>query len=195
MNGIERITARIAADTQAEIDGILAKAREEAAQLTADCRARAEAEARALAAKNEAAAAEREARLVSAAQMDAQKELLAAKQALLEETYARALDKLCSMDEERTVAFLAALLVRASTTGEEEAVFSAADRARLGEAAVRRANETSGKRLTLSAETLPIRGGFVLRDRNVEVNCTFETLLRLEKAATAGTAARLLFPA
>lgn len=49
--------------------------------------------------------------------------------------------------------------------------------------------------LTLSEETRPIRGGFILKDNNVEVNCTFETLVRLQKAETAGTVAKHLFPA
>ena len=48
--------------------------------------------------------------------------------------------------------------------------------------------------LTLSQETRPIKGGFILKDENVEVNCTFDTLVRLQKAETAGTVAKKLFP-
>ena len=48
--------------------------------------------------------------------------------------------------------------------------------------------------LTVSEETRPIRGGFILKDNNVEVNCAFETLVRLQRAETAGTVAKLLFP-
>ena len=33
----------------------------------------------------------------------------------------------------------------------------------------------------------------VIGDKNVEVNCTFETLVRLQKAETAGTVAKMLF--
>ena len=43
-------------------------------------------------------------------------------------------------------------------------------------------------------ETLPIQGGFILRSGNVEVNCTFDTLVRLQKAETAGAVAKKLFP-
>ena len=60
MNGIEKITQRIDADTQAEIDRILADAREKAAQITGKYKAQADAEAASLAAKNEKNAAERE---------------------------------------------------------------------------------------------------------------------------------------
>ena len=194
MNGIEKITQRIASQAQAEIDGVLEQARDEAARIIASYRAQAEAEARELNAKNEKAAAEREERLVSSAQMEARKVRLAAKQEMVERTYALALDKLCAMPEEQYVAVLADLLVQASSNGREEAVFSPTDREQVGEKAVAKANALSGKELRLSAETQPIRGGFILKDKNVEVNCAFETLVRLQKAETAGAVVKKLFP-
>ena len=193
MNGIEKITQRIASDAQAEVDRILGDARDEAGRIAANYRAQADAEAAELAAKNEKAAAEREERLVSAAQMEARKVQLAAKQEMLKKAYIQALDKLCALPEEQYVAILADLLVKASSNGKEEAVFSPEDRERVGEAAVAKANELSGKQLRLSEETQPIRGGFILKDKNVEVNCTFETLVRLQKAETAGAVAQKLF--
>ncbi|MCF2616841.1 hypothetical protein JQM68_06490 [Oscillibacter valericigenes] len=193
MNGIEKITQRIASDAQAEVDCILGDARDEAGRIAANYRAQADAEAAELAAKNEKAAAEREERLVSAAQMEARKVQLAAKQEMVEKAYIQALDKLCALPEEQYVAILADLLVKASSNGKEEAVFSPEDRERVGEAAVAKANELSGKQLRLSEETQPIRGGFILKDKNVEVNCTFETLVRLQKAETAGAVAQKLF--
>ena len=193
MNGIEKITQRIASDAQAEIDRILGDARDEAARITANYRAQADAEAQELADKNERAAAEQEERLISAAQMKASRLQLAAKQEMVEKAYIQALDKLCALPEEQYVAILADLLVKASSNGKEEAVFSPEDRERVGEAAVAKANELSGKQLRLSEETQPIRGGFILKDKNVEVNCTFETLVRLQKAETAGAVAQKLF--
>ena len=193
MNGIEKITQRIASDAQAEVDRILGDARDEAGRIAANYRAQADAEAAELAAKNEKAAAEREERLVSAAQMEARKVQLAAKQEMVEKAYIQALDKLCALPEEQYVAILADLLVKASSNGKEEAVFSKEDREQVGKAAVEKANQISGKQLRLSEETQPIRGGFILKDKNVEVNCTFETLVRLQKAETAGAVAQKLF--
>ena len=193
MNGIEKITQRIESDAQAEIDCTLADAREKAADITDTYRKQAEAEARELRAKNEKAAAEREERLVSSAQMEARKVQLAAKQEMVERTYALALDKLCAMPEEQYVTVLADLLVQASSNGKEEAVFSAKDRERVGEKAVAKANALSGKQLRLSEETQPIRGGFILKDKNVEVNCTFETLVRLQRRELDSQVAKVLF--
>ena len=193
MKGIEKITQLIQMEAQSEIDSVLANARREAETVASRYQARAEAEAAELAAKNEKAAAEREERLVSAAQMEARKVRLAAKQEMVEKAYIRALEKLCSMPQEQYVDVLAKLLVEASSNGKEEAVFSKEDREQVGKAAVEKANQISGKQLRLSEESLPIRGGFILKDKNVEVNCTFETLVRLQKAETAGAVAKTLF--
>ena len=47
--------------------------------------------------------------------------------------------------------------------------------------------------LTLSEETRPIQGGFILVDGPVEVNCSFETLLRLQREKLEKPAAEILF--
>ena len=194
MNGIEKITQRIEADAQAEIDRNLSEAREEADQITGRYKAQAEAEAASLAARNEKSAVEREERLVSVAQMEARKVQLAAKQEMVEKAYDLALEKLCAMPDAQYTEVLAGLLVQASSNGREEAIFSPEDRERVGKAAVDKANAASGKQLKLSQETRPLKGGFVLRDENIEVNCTFDTLVRLEKAETTGAVVKKLFP-
>ena len=194
MNGIEKIIQQIQTDAQTQIDQILGDAKAQAEKISAAAKAQADAEAADLRAKNEKTAREREARLISAAQMEAHKTALAAKQEMLEQAYQRALEKLCAMPQEQYVAVLADLLAEASTGGKEEAIFSPEDRERVGKAAVEAANQRSGKQMVLSAQTRPIRGGFILRDHNIEVNCTFDTLVRLQKAQTAGAVARMLFP-
>ena len=219
MNGIDKITQRIGADTQAEIDRILADAAAQAEAAADKFRTQAEAEDRDLLAKSERTAAEREERLVSAAQMEARKTLLTAKQEMVERAYQRALEK-------QYVELLAALLVRASSTGREEVVFSTEDREGAGKAAVARANELLAKEaapelplgdgvvanllnkvaagvsafaqgtamLAVSEETRDISGGFILKDGRIEVNCTFDALVRAEREQTAGEVAKLLFP-
>ena len=226
MNGIDKITQRIGADTQAEIDRILADAAVQAEAAADKFRTQAEAEDRDLLAKSERAAAEREERLVSAAQMEARKTLLTAKQEMVERAYQRALEKLRSLPQEQYVELLAALLVRASSTGREEVVFSPEDREGAGKAAVARANELLAKEaapelplgdgvvanllnkvaagvsafaqgtamLAVSEETRDISGGFILKDGRIEVNCTFDALVRAEREQTAGEVAKLLFP-
>ena len=193
MNGIERIVQLIQSEAQAEIDEILNKAREEADAIQNRYLAQAEQEAAEWKLKGQKAAEEQEERLISVAQMESRKVILATKQQMVEKAYALALEKLCSMPEKQRVSVLSELLVRASNSGSEEVIFSPEDHTGAGKAAVKVANDVSGKQLKLSTETRPIKGGFILKDGNIEMNCTFDTLVRLEKTGTAGMVAKKLF--
>ena len=136
MNGIDTIIQRLNIDAKAETDALLEKARQEAAAVAARYQAQADKEAADLAARNERLAAEREERLISAAQMEARKTVLAAKQAVMEETYAKALEKLRNLPEARYVEVLTELLLQAAPHGVGEVLFSAQDRETVGQAAV-----------------------------------------------------------
>jgi len=194
MNGIERIIQQIEEAAQGEIDRVLAQAKEEAEGITAGHKNQLAREQADLIAKGEKAAEEREQRLISAAQMEARKKQLAARQEMVDAAYDRALEKLCSLSDDQYIQVLADLLVQAAPAGKSEVIFAPDDQSRVGKGAVAAANKTLGDRLTLSQETRPIRGGFILKTERVEVNCTFDTLVRLQKSDTAGAVAGILFP-
>lgn len=197
MDGIEKITGRIAADTEAEIAAIRAEARRQADEITARYEAQAKREAEEIAARGRRSAEERQARLASVAQLDARKLELAAKQEMLAKAYDRAMERLTSLPDGEYVgllAGLAGLAAEASSTGREEVILSQKDRARYGKQVVTQANERLGDgHLTLSVQTRPIRGGLILSDGDVEVNCTFETLVRLLRGEMDRTVVEVLF--
>ena len=191
MDGIEKITGRIAADTEAEIASIQAEARRQADEITARYEAQAKRE---VAARGRRSAEERQARLASVAQLDARKLELAAKQEMLAKAYDRAMERLTSLPDGEYVGLLAGLAAKASSTGREEVILSQKDRARYGKQVVTQANERLGDgHLTLSVQTRPIRGGLILSDGDVEVNCTFETLVRLLRGEMDRTVVEVLF--
>ena len=92
------------------------------------------------------------------------------------------------------MALLANLAVQAAPNGKGKLIFSQADRARFGKAVVMAANEKLNGSMTLAEETRPLNGGFVLSDGAVEVNCSFDTLVRLQKAELTGEVTGVLFP-
>ena len=194
MNGIEKIMERITADAQSQIDSIMTHAKAEAEKVTAKYRAQAEREEADAKSKNEKAAAQREERLISMAQMEARKDILAAKQEQVDAAFDLALETLCDMPKERYISVAAGLLVKAAPGGRGEVVFSAADREKVGSAVVDAANQKLKGKLTLSNHTRPLKGGFVLVNGNVEVNCTFDTLVRLKRGEMASEVAKILFP-
>ena len=145
MDGIEKITAKIQSDNQAEIDQLTAQAQAQADEIAAASKARAEALTRELSERGKQAAAEREERMASVAQLDARKVALAAKQEMLDKAFDLALEKLCSMEDDACIELLAQMLVKASRTGKEQVAFSVKDRNRIGKAVVTRANELLAK--------------------------------------------------
>lgn len=194
MDGIEKITQRIRQDTQAQVDELTAQARQKADELSARYAAQARQESQAILARGEQAAAERLERLESAAGLERRKLLLASKQQVLGEAFALALDRLCALPEKEYIDLLAKLAANASQTGKEQLLFSAEDRSRVGKQVVMAANERLGSgMLTLSEHTRPICGGFILSDDEVEVNCTFETLVRLQREKLEKEVADILF--
>ena len=102
---------------------------------------------------------------------------------------------LCAMPEKTYVETVAQLLAQAAPNGQGEVILNPQVSASMGPAIVERANALSGGgKLTLSKTAREIRGGFILKCGNVEVNGTFETLVRLQRTQNAGAVAKQLFP-
>lgn len=198
MNGIDKILDKLREESQAETSAILDKARAEAEAIAARFAKQAEQESAFLEEKGRKAAEERQDRLIRAAEMESKKTILGAKQAVLDKAFAQAREALLHLPEADCVSFLAKLAAGSAGTGSETLVLNAKDRAALGERVTAEANRLRTEaglpaRLTLSEETAEIDGGLFLRDQSSEVNCTFETLLRLGREELAGQAAAILF--
>ena len=226
MEGIEKITAKIAQDAQAEISRLMAEADEKVGAIQAEARAQAQREAAEIEARGRSAAGERLERLSSASQMERRKLELAAKQEVLGEAFALALEKLCTLPEKEYISLLSKLALEASSSGKEQLIFSKKDRASVGKQVVMAANDAlvkerapslpeevakskvgafvdklvhnttavvTGTGLTLSEETRDIKGGFIMVDGDVEINCAFETLVRLQREQMEKKVADALF--
>ena len=194
MEGIEKITAQILQDTEAEVTRMLEETEQKMKALDQSAQEQADRESADILARGRRAADERLERLKSAAKMEQRKLELAAKQEMLAKAYDRAMERLTSLPDEDYVGLLAGLAAEASSTGREEVILSQKDRARYGKQVVTQANERLGDgHLTLSVQTRPIRGGLILSDGDVEVNCTFETLVRLLRGEMDRTVVEVLF--
>ena len=198
MNGIEKITARITAEAEAEAAAILSEAESAAAAVRSEYAGKAEAEYSARLLSGTEEIEQNKARIDRAARLEAKKAILSAKQELLSEAYASAGRKLLSLPEEDYAAFAAELAGNAARTGDETVILNAADRARVGEKVVAAANALLQDRglpgkLTLSDETREISGGVVLRKGSVEVNCTVESLLEWSHSRLDADVAGILF--
>ena len=194
MNGIEKITARSETDARGEIAEILREGEEMAAKIRSDYQAQADAAAKEAAAAGKEAAQRQAERLEGAANMEAKKMLLAAKQSCMDAAFEKAHKQLLDLPDGQYSDLLAKIAAKASRSGKEEIILSAKDNKRVGAKVVEKANTIlkNGK-LTLSGETREMDGGLILRDGQVEVNCAFETQLRVLREEMTAEVAAILF--
>lgn len=135
-------------------------------------------------------------RMQRMAKLDARKDLLAAKREVLDEAFARALDKLAAMPAAQAQAFGLSMLLD-SAAGDEVLVRDAGS-AWCDDAFVKRANEAlvaAGKQggITLSADTCNLGGGFLLRRGGMEINCSYQAALEARRMDIEAEVAACLF--
>ena len=193
MNGLEKIVARMEADTQAACDALAASAAENAAAILRDCQAQADAVARDSAQRAETQAAEHLEHLNGSSQLVCRQRVLAAKQQLIDEAFARAAQALAALPQADYIDLLASLAAE-NGSGDEELLLSKTDRDAVGAAVVEAANaKKPGAAFRLSEETRDTGGGLVLRRGRVELNCSFTEKLRQLRQEESSAVAQLLF--
>lgn len=193
MNGLEKIVARMEADTQAACDALAASAAENAAAILRDCQAQADAVTRDSAQRAAAQAAEHLEHLNGSSQLACRQRVLAAKQQLIDEAFARTAQALAALPQADYIDLLAALAAE-NGSGDEELLLSAHDRETVGAAVVDAANaKKPGAAFRLSEETRDTGGGLVLRRDRVELNCSFTEKLRQLRQEESSAVAQLLF--
>lgn len=193
MNGLEKIVARMEADTQAACDALAASAAENAAAILRDCQAQTDAAAQDSAQRAAAQAAAHLEHLNGSSQLACRQRVLAAKQQLIDEAFARTAQALAALPQAEYVDLLASLAAE-NGSGDEELLLSKADRDAVGAAVVEAANaKKPGAAFRLSEETRDTGGGLVLRRGRVELNCSFTEKLRQLRQEESSAVAQLLF--
>ncbi len=195
MKGIEKITARIAADAESEISAIRGESDKVVAQIRADYDKKAQDAYAAIIREGEKENEQRASRIDRTAQLEAKRTVLAMKQELVSQAFAIAEQKIARMPEAEYVAFLVRQVKQAVSTGKEEIILNAGDKAKCGAKLVEEVNKALGAKgaLTLSAETRPMTGGFILKQGDIEVNCTVDMMLELSRGELAAQVAEVLF--
>lgn len=198
MNGIDKITGRIAADNNKEIQALEERTQSRVKEILAGYQSVADAQYQELLAQGEKDAATNIERKRSVADLEARKLNLAARQEMVGRAFSLAREKLLSLTPEDYTALLTDLAVDGAESGTEELIFSQKDRPIYGKAVLLAANEklaAAGKTasLRLSEESRSFEGGLYLKNGKVEVNCTFDALLRQQQKDMAREVADILF--
>ncbi len=199
MQGLEKIKARIIEEARQKADATIKQAEKEAGEIMEAAKAKAAQKREEILGKARVEAENAEKRVLALAELELRKQSLKVKQDLVEETFKRALRKLAAMPAEHYAGVLADMIYNAVQDGTEEVVFSASDRARLNLDSVL---DSVNKKLAQSGKTANIRlspesgnfsGGFILKRGDVELNNTFEVLLKMNREELEQDVLKILF--
>lgn len=198
MKGIDKITSRIIADAEAECRDVKRESDERRAAVRAENEKRAQDEYWRLVREGVKDTEQRVQRMDRTARLEAKKSVLNMKQEAVSRAFDLAKDKIAELPERDYVAFLAREAAEAAITGQEEVIFCERDRKSVGAKAVKAANELLAAKgmpglLTLSDATRDMAGGLMLKQGDIEVNCTVDTLLDLTRDELAARVADVLF--
>lgn len=198
MKGIDKITARILADAEAECAALKKESDARIEAIRAENEQKAQDEYVRLVREGVKDTEQRVQRLDRTAKLEARKSILSMKQETVSRAFDLARERIAELPERDYVAFLAREAAEAAITGQEKVIFCERDRASVGAKAVKAANERLAAKgmpgmLTLSDETRAMSGGLMLRQGDIEVNCTVDTLLDLVRGELASRVAEVLF--
>ncbi|WP_028992445.1 V-type ATP synthase subunit E [Thermoanaerobacter thermocopriae] len=178
---------RIIENAKKEATEILEKAGKQAVQLKADAEEKAK-----------KAAGEEKRKILSIAELEERKRYLEAKQDLINEAFVRAENKLLNLEPEKYRDLVYHMILAATVDGNEEIVVSEDDKGKITHELLAKVNEAlkrQGKagNIRFSGEKRTIKGGFILKSATVEVNCTFDYLLKAQREELETEVARILF--
>lgn len=194
MTGAEGIKEKILADADAECAKIRAAADAECAQIRAEAD---EAIAAQKARSDERVAAETAAKrriAGSVAELAVKKESLAAKLALIEKTFASAVESLKGRDADGQLALLVRLAGECDIAGGEILRPSRAADKLLGERLIKAINGgLKGKSVVAGEPTDEVSSGFILESPNARQICSYEAVAELYREELEPRVAELLF--
>lgn len=197
-DGAERIVKRVLDDAQAEADKIAKEAEDKALQIVAEAEQKASRKTEQMLDQASKGAEEHEKRIISAFQLEARKEVLAAKKKLIDQSFSEALNRLLSMDEGSYLKVIRQMLLDMVEDGIEKIACSADDLKKIPDSFWKDINqvlESKGKvgKLSLSDEPAAIKGGFILLSDDIEINGSFEALLDQHREELEPEIAKVLF--
>jgi len=198
MAGAENLRERILEEARRQAQANIERAEKEAAQIIQAARQKAEDKSKSILEKAQREAEERRRRLISVAELEGRKQKLSTKQELIEEAFRKAVEKLNSLPDQHYREIITDMVISSVKSGDEEVIFSEKDRKRLGNKFIDNINKRLKSKgikgdVRLSGETRDIDGGFILKKGNVEINNTFEALIRMRREELETEVVKVLF--
>lgn len=126
------------------------------------------------------------------ANLDVKKMSLQSQRDIIRDVYVIALEKMKGMPKEEYLAFCEALLGNAVST-KEEIVTVGANEKFIDQAWIDEYNKKNGAKLTLADKKADISGGLILTNGKIDVNCSWEMLIKIAQEKFEADVVKRLF--
>lgn len=190
MSGLEKILEQINKEATDTANETINFANKEAEKILKKAEEDAEAKRTEIVAQSKLDVASVAKQIQSVATQMEKKQILVAKQEIIDGIFDSTLNYLENLDTEEYFAIIDKMIEKYAGTDAGIIQFNAKDLARIPEGTVRLANQ---KNLTLSKETVDISGGFILGYGNIDENCSFDGLLLAKRESLQDKIGQILF--
>lgn len=128
----------------------------------------------------------------SVALLEVKKDALAVKKGIIDQAFAKAIDKLCNLKKQDYVKLISVIIAKFAEDGDE-IIISQKDKEVITDKVIADIAKSKKIKLTLSKKEGNFKGGVVLSNKGFDKNLTFETELQTMRSDLEPEIAALLF--
>ncbi|MDD3705781.1 MAG: V-type ATP synthase subunit E family protein [Clostridiaceae bacterium] len=200
MAGVDNIKDKILQDAELKEKEILEKAKLQANEIVEKANQKAASRAKELSQKSVHDVSEKKRIINSNVELEMRKDVLAAKQQAIEKVFDKVLEKMNNFTDSKYEQVIFDMLMASVESGEEEVVMSEAGKKKLSADFLNKLNKAlaaAGRKgnVKISDEIRDISGGFILKSQGVEINNSFESIIRLSRDEIEPKVAEIFFRA
>lgn len=198
MAGVDKIKEKILQDADIKVNEILEKARLQANEIKEKANQKAAKRVKELSQKSVYDINEKKRIIHSMVELEMRKDILTAKQQSIDAVFAKALERMNSLEAAKYEQVVFNMLIASVESGDETVILSESGKNKLSADfldKVNKALQAAGKKgnIKISDETRNISGGFILVGQGVEVNNSFEAVIRLYRDEIEPKVAEIFF--
>lgn len=200
MAGVDNIKEKILQDAELKSKEIIDKAKLQANEIIEKANQKAASRAKEISQKSVYDVSEKKRIINSIVELEMRKDVLASKQQAIEEVFEKVLDRMNNLEDSKYEKVILDMLMASVESGEEEIVMSESGMKKLSADFLNKLNKAliaAGKKgnVKISDEIRDISGGFILKSRGVEINNSFESIIRLNRDEIEPKVAEIFFRA
>lgn len=182
MTGIDSLKERLLNEDRKKASEIELEAKKKAEEIISSANIKAQQILDDIKQKSEKDGKDKRDRLIARAELDSRNTILQAKQEAIDYILKTTLDRINSMSKEEYSDLIKRMIINNVHIGDEEVVLSIKDKDRItiDIDQINKELVSKGKRglLRINSDYANIPSGFILRKSGLEINCTFESLIR-----------------